>query len=348
MLRERFDKRGARMNIVLAGASGLFRDGIARLLRDLGDACTIDCVDEPTAPTDSGSPPDLLVLDADAWSDAPTVLRAASSKWPSARIVLLVSSATSAAAEQALADGAAGCIEKSVSSAMLIGALRLVLAGGIYLPASLLAPMQTGAVAALDPLPGSDHSSHGGIGHLTPRQLEVLALAARGASNKEIARRLDICEGTVKLHLSAVYKALKVKSRGQASNAAARMKAVVDTQVRHCLDHRLSISRILSHATRRQLAAGQILFRMGDPADALYYLVRGTIHLVEIDLDRGPGCLLGEMGLFSSDRRRACTARCRTDCEVLSVTAADAMQIYYQDPDFAVYVTHLITRRLTA
>lgn len=336
------------MNIVLAGPSGLFREGVARILRDLGDACTIGCADEPAAATDSGNPPDLLLLDADAWSDTSTMLRAVRTSWPSARVVLLVSSVTRPAAEQALAEGAVGCIEKSVSGAMLIGALRLVLAGGVYLPSSLLAPVQTGAVAALDPLPGSDHPGHSGIGHLTPRQLEVLALAARGASNKEIARRLDISEGTVKLHLSAVYKALKVKSRGQASNAAARMKAVVDTQVRHCLDNQLSIGRILSHATRRHLAAGQILFRMGDPADALYYLVRGTIHLEEIDLDRGPGCLLGEMGLFSADRRRACTARCKTDCEILSVTAVDAMQIYYQDPDFAVYVTHLITRRLTA
>lgn len=336
------------MDIMLICPPGLFREGLARILRDLGDACMIGCLDDPTSQAGADRSPDLLVLDADAWGDVSVTIGAMRTRWPLARAMLLITSIDRSIAEQALSEGAAGCVEKSVSAAVLIGALRLAMAGGVYLPASLLAPLPAGAAAPPDASAKLDQAPDRDVGHLTPRQLEVLALAARGEPNKEIARRLSISEGTVKLHLSAVYKALRVKSRGQASNAAARMQAVIDRQVRHCLDNQLSIGRILSHGTRRHLAAGQRLFRIGDPADTLFYLVRGTIYLEEIDLDRGPGCLLGEMGLFSSERRRACTARCKTDCEFLCVTAADAMQIYYQDPDFAVHVTHLITRRLAS
>jgi DNA-binding CsgD family transcriptional regulator len=181
---------------------------------------------------------------------------------------------------------------------------------------------------------------------LTPRELEVLALVARGDSNKTIAKTLDIADGTVKTHLTAVFRKLNVGSRTQASQVAAHMPEVTDEQVRKVLGGQLSIGSRLSGGTRCYLPEGKLLFSKGATTDALYYIVRGTVHLEELGIDRGPGALVGEMGLFSSDNRRVCTARCKTDCVLVSVTAKDAMRICLQDPSFSLYVAGLITRRL--
>jgi two-component system nitrate/nitrite response regulator NarL len=197
--------------------------------------------------------------------------------------------------------------------------------------------VQSSAVAA-------DPNSH----FLTPRQLQVLALAARGDSNKSIARQLNITEGTVKVHLYTVYKALKVGSRGQASVAAARLQKVGDVQLHHALDGQLSISRLLAYTTPTRFPSGHVLFHKDDRSDALYYVVRGTVMLEEIGIEVGQGTILGEIGLFSPDHRRTCTARCKSECELLVVSATDAMRLYYQDPEFATYLIHLITRRLEA
>ena len=70
--------------------------------------------------------------------------------------------------------------------------------------------------------------------------------------------------------------------------------------------------------------------------------------LEEIGIEVGQGTILGEIGLFSPDHRRTCTARCKSECELLVVSATDAMRLYYQDPEFATYLIHLITRRLEA
>jgi two-component system nitrate/nitrite response regulator NarL len=181
---------------------------------------------------------------------------------------------------------------------------------------------------------------------LTPRQIEVLALAARGESSKSIARLLGISLGTVKTHLTAVYKTLNVKTRTRASLVAARMPEVDDEQVRKALDGQLSIANLLSHETKRRFTAGTVIFKKGEITDALYLVVRGTVYLEELGIERGPGELLGEVSLFSSDHRRMATARCKTDCDLLSATPKDAMRIYIQDPAFALYVTQLLTRRL--
>lgn len=100
-----------------------------------------------------------------------------------------------------LATGAAGFIPKSERAEVLIGALRLVLAGGTYVPPRMLdAPPPAGATA----------------GDLTPRQLDVLKLLMRGEPNKLIARELGLTEGTVKIHIAAILRALEARNRTEA------------------------------------------------------------------------------------------------------------------------------------
>jgi len=122
---------------------------------------------------------------------------------------------------RALDCGASGFIPKSSSSEVMLSALRLVFAGGVYLPPALLvdsestASPETGGSEGARPRPARIRP-----GLLTPRQLDVLGELGTGKSNREIARELGLAEGTVKVHITAILKALGVKNRTQAVLAA--------------------------------------------------------------------------------------------------------------------------------
>jgi DNA-binding NarL/FixJ family response regulator len=105
--------------------------------------------------------------------------------------------------------GACAFIPKSAPGQVLINALRVILAGGTYMP--------TGIVAALR---GGDGTSHS---ELTLRQRRVLELLSTGLSNKRIARALDISEITVKAHVTAIFRKLGVSNRVQAGLEARRV-----------------------------------------------------------------------------------------------------------------------------
>ena len=117
--------------------------------------------------------------------------------------------------KSALAHGALGFIPKSSSSKVILGALRLVLAGGTYIPREAIEESRIAHAAPSAPAPGNGLD-------VTPRQLEVLRLMLAGKSNKAIGRELALAEGTVKNHVAAVLKALQVTTRTQAVIAAAK------------------------------------------------------------------------------------------------------------------------------
>jgi DNA-binding NarL/FixJ family response regulator len=115
--------------------------------------------------------------------------------------------------------GALGFIPKSSAPAVILNALRLVLAGGTYVPSQIMA----GSPAAASPPPQRlDDAATENLG-ITPRQADVLALLLAGKSNKLISRELNLAEGTVKNHVAAVLKALGVDTRVQAVIAASRL-----------------------------------------------------------------------------------------------------------------------------
>ena len=119
---------------------------------------------------------------------------------------------------------------------IMLNALRLVLAKGIYLPPAVLlsesapAPMnprsRSPAATALRPGPGPIKPVDLG---LTPRQADVLYLVLQGKPIKLICRELNLGEGTVKGHVSAVLRALNVMTRTQAIVAAHRLGLVFES-----------------------------------------------------------------------------------------------------------------------
>jgi two-component system, NarL family, nitrate/nitrite response regulator NarL len=334
------------MHVLLLAPAGLVRDGIARIVRELGSSVHVRCIDTPESIRDPHAVPRLVVVDGDSHPDPTEAVQAVREQMPAVPAVVLLTSVVRSAVDRLLGVGISGCVEKSATASVFLGALRLALAGGTYLPLSVLSTRTGISRPPITAPPPAGEASDGGSPHLTPRQVEVLALAARGESNKAIARQLAISEGTVKIHLTAVYKALKVRGRGQATNVAMRRQNVVDEQVKHALGANTAIARLLPHMALRQVRAKTVVFSKGDATDALYYIMRGTLRLVEIGEDVGAGSLLGEVGLFTTERRHTLTARCATDLDLLWMSASDAMRQCYQDPEFAVYVLQLITQRL--
>ena len=105
----------------------------------------------------------------------------------------------------AFAAGAVAYLPKSEAPALLQQALRAVLAGGSWMPQQALADLRAGV-----PPPRPDASG------LTPRQLDVLKSLMRGLPNKLIARELGLTEGTVKIHIAAILRALQARNRTEA------------------------------------------------------------------------------------------------------------------------------------
>jgi CRP/FNR family cyclic AMP-dependent transcriptional regulator len=97
-----------------------------------------------------------------------------------------------------------------------------------------------------------------------------------------------------------------------------------------------------------QHKAGATLFRRGDRADRIFYLLSGAVRLPEIDVMLDPGTLFGEIALFSPDRRRTQSAVCVQPVEVLWISDLEVAQLCFQNPAIAYHLTRIVTGRLLA
>jgi DNA-binding NarL/FixJ family response regulator len=134
--------------------------------------------------------------------------------------------------QRVLDAGAKGFISKRSQTAVLIGALHLVLAGGIYIPPQMLNRAQNERTAPTAEDRVASALDLGNFG-LTDRQLDVLNLLVQGKPNKVICRELSIAEGTAKSHISAILRALKVKNRTQVSAIVGQLGAKTSDRGRH-------------------------------------------------------------------------------------------------------------------
>lgn len=148
-------------------------------------------------------------------------LRTLREKHPGVPVVVLSASENPDDVMRAIELGAMGFIPKSQSNHVMLSALRLVLAGGVYLPAEILA-QQYASPSAAEVEAQADTTKMLDTFGLTPRQTEVLALVVQGKPNKVICRELNLSEATVKIHVAAILRALGVANRTQAVVAVGR------------------------------------------------------------------------------------------------------------------------------
>ncbi|MBI1893043.1 MAG: cyclic nucleotide-binding domain-containing protein [Candidatus Rokubacteria bacterium] len=124
-----------------------------------------------------------------------------------------------------------------------------------------------------------------------------------------------------------------------------QMRALI-VEVRAASQGDLSMEWLIPHLSSRRFKKGEVLFRKGDVAGAMYLMLSGEIRLVEIDRTIGPGAVLGEIGVFSPYKARTATAVCESDAEVGSIDESKVLQLYFQNPKFGFYLIRLIIQRL--
>lgn len=216
------------MKVLLVDDHGLIRDALRGVLQEL--CADIEVLEAATcaSATDllrkAGDLP-LMLLDLRLPDrDGLDMLAEVRSSYPATSVVMLSAFNDRDNVVKALEAGASGFIPKTASREVLLGALRLVLAGGVYIPPEILAKVDPPPPAGpASPAPHvSKRMTPAELG-LTERQVDVLALMMQGKSNKLICRALDLAEPTVKNHVSAILKALNAANRTEAVVAVAAL-----------------------------------------------------------------------------------------------------------------------------
>lgn len=219
-----------KMTILLADDHALFRDGMHYVLRQLADEVEIldaSSYSEMIKLADSGAPIKLALMDLNMpGSSGALSVRDFTLKYPEMPVVVVSGSEQREDMERVMDYGAMGFISKMTSSKIMVAALRMVLDGGIYLPPQLLQQsvdnMEQGATDKR-----SRRSNEYG---LTARQVDVLKHLSLGLSNKETALKMGLAEGTVKIHVAAIFQVLHVSNRMDAVRAAQRLGVLPNTE----------------------------------------------------------------------------------------------------------------------
>lgn len=165
-----------------------------------------------------GETADLMILDLSMPGvQGTSLMEEIVAAYPTLKILVMSGLQDQQSIVRVLQMGAAGFIPKSLDAELLSSAIGFVLKGGVYIPVKLLNQAQkSGLLTAREP------ASEAGSVHLTDRQKDVLELLAKGAPIKRICKELNLSEGTVKTHVTAIYRAFGANNRTEALLEARR------------------------------------------------------------------------------------------------------------------------------
>jgi DNA-binding NarL/FixJ family response regulator len=205
------------MKILIADDHALFRDGLAMRLEEINHDIVL--LQAPTFSQaakilDKENDINMIIVDLDMpdmrWEDGVEELK---KKAPRASMVVISASEDIRNIRKILATGIKGYIPKRSDPKIMHNALKLILEGGTYIPPALIENSNEST---------SNNYRHNGK-TLPNRQSQVLDLIAQGKSNKQIAYEMGVSEATVKLHINALLRSLKVNNRTQAVVTAQKL-----------------------------------------------------------------------------------------------------------------------------
>jgi DNA-binding NarL/FixJ family response regulator len=207
------------VKVLIADDHPLIREALLHVIRELeSEVAVLEATDGESVRRLAAEHPDLDLLLLDICIPGVKGLELFDElrgTYPALPIVAVSAIDDSVTVKAVLASGAAGFVPKSSPHSVMVNALRLVLSGGRYLPPELMARewgLMSERAARFDARRPASAADLG----LTERQMQVLAGIVQGKSNKQIGRDLGMAEATVKIHVTAILKALKVTSRTRA------------------------------------------------------------------------------------------------------------------------------------
>jgi len=201
-------------SVFLIDASRLFREGLRRIFSDSSFTVVHESVSiEDALPFIEALQPSLVLVDlpdaGEVLTERMSQIRAAA---PRVRIVILTETIRVGRLADALSAGVDGYLLKNMSADALHQSLRLVLLGENVFPTDLAQLLTNGRI-----MPRSDSGPVGHVNGLSDREMQILGCLLNGAQNKQIANELKISDGTVKVHLKAILKKIRVQNRTQAA-----------------------------------------------------------------------------------------------------------------------------------
>lgn len=184
-----------------------------------------DSVDSLFAALEAHGQLELLLLDLSMpGAQGFSALVQARAHYPTVPVIVISAREDRDIIERTLAHGAAGFVPKSSPIAAIADALRVVLQGGVWMPAKtgggIVKERASGDRAVLD---SAEADAASRLGLLTPQQFRVLAMVSAGLINKQIGAELGVSEATVKAHMTAIMQKLGVTNRTQAVLLAQRL-----------------------------------------------------------------------------------------------------------------------------
>ncbi|HLN65129.1 MAG TPA: response regulator transcription factor [Symbiobacteriaceae bacterium] len=222
------------IRVVLIDDTRMFRDGL-RLVIDMEADMTVVGVAGDGAEgiaVVGREQPDVVLMDIRMpVMDGVEATRRIKAEWPRIHVVILTTYSDDEFIFEALKAGAVGYMVKDLPASELVQAIRAVRQGGALIPPAIAARLvaeytRLAAGSAPQPSSSSVEEVNPRVADLTPRETEILKLLARGLSNKEIADRLFLSEGTVKNYLSSIFSKLHARDRAQAISLALRQGLV--------------------------------------------------------------------------------------------------------------------------
>jgi two-component system, NarL family, nitrate/nitrite response regulator NarL len=208
------------MRIVIADDHMMLREMLCETLNSAFGAGTVvgQVPDYPSLFALAGDKPapDLLLIDLHMpGASAHSGIKEALKLFPGVKILVISGLADPATARHVLDLGASGFIPKTVSNKSLVNAVRVITDGERYVHAFTLSDGGSASEAT---------ASSSNLPHFSDREEEILKCLLDGNSNKEIARRLDIQEMTIKTHLRNIYRKLGAQNRADAVSRVLRSR----------------------------------------------------------------------------------------------------------------------------
>ncbi len=217
------------MKILIIDDHALIREALRGILTELkSDAMVSEAADwrQASQQLELSTGLDLVLLDLNLPDrDGFDVLAELRERYPAVSVVVLSARQDRESVAKALELGALGFIPKSSEREVMLSAFNLMFSGGMYIPPEILVRQEPAAATSSAPPALAQKRSLAADLGLTDRQMDVLALMMQGRSNKAICRELDLAEPTVKNHVTAILKALKVTNRTEAVIAAGALGA---------------------------------------------------------------------------------------------------------------------------
>jgi DNA-binding NarL/FixJ family response regulator len=219
------------LKVLIADDHGLYRAGLALLLKDrlgIEQVIEVGTLDEALELLANHPGIDLALFDLSMPGMAGLEsLAAVKSIYPGTHIAVISGSENRDNVLKAIGTGLSGYIPKSLPDEKIAKALEMMLGGNIFVPPFMIAATPAKpASSAIETAAAPSSPAQAAMGGparleaLTPRQRDVLNYVVLGRTNKEIARELDIAEGTVKIHLAALFAQFGAHNRTELATRA--------------------------------------------------------------------------------------------------------------------------------